>query len=258
MLVVAAFAASAFFGSAGAAEAPPPGALSVAAAANLVYALDALNAEFGRSAPEVAVTSTTGASGSLVAQIAHGAPYDVFLSADRGFAQALVVAGNADAKTLSAFALGRLVLWTTREGVDVTDIAAAVRSPLVRKLAVANVDTAPYGRAAEQSLKALGAWDDAKPKIVMGENISQTAQWVETGNADAGFVALSMVVSPRLKGRGRWTEVPASLHEALEQCAVITARGSSNPAAARYVAFLHSQAARSILEAFGYAIPSSG
>lgn len=235
-----------------------PARLSVAAAANLVFALDALDAEFGKAAPDVAVTRTTGASGSLVAQIAHGAPYDVFLSADRGFAKALVDAGNADAKSLDAFAIGRLVLWTTREGVDVSNVAAAVRSPLVRKLAVANVDTAPYGRAAQQALKALGAWDDAKPKIVMGENISQAAQWVETGNADAGFVALSIVVSPRLKGRGRWTEVPAGLHEALEQCAVITARGSANPAAARYVAFLHSPAARAILEAFGYGIPAPG
>jgi len=258
LLSLVAFAAPAFCSHAVAAEPGRPASLSVAAAANLVYALDALNAEFGRTAPEVTVTSATGASGSLVAQITHGAPYDVFLSADRGFAQALIKAGQADDKSLSTFAVGRLVLWTTRAGVDVSDIAAAVRNPLVQKLAVANVDTAPYGRAAEQALKALGAWDEAKPKLVMGENVSQTAQFVETGNADAGFVALSIVVSPRLKGNGRWVEVPANLHEALEQCAVITARGASNPAAARYIAFLHSPAAQSILEAFGYGIPSSG
>jgi molybdate transport system substrate-binding protein len=129
IIPVVAFAASAFVGSARAGEAARPAALSVAAAANLVYALDALNAEFAKTAPEVAVTSTTGASGGLVAQIAHGAPYDVFLSADRGFAQALVKAGNADARSLSAFAVGRLVLWTTRDGVDITDVAAAVRNP---------------------------------------------------------------------------------------------------------------------------------
>jgi molybdate transport system substrate-binding protein len=258
LLSLVALTAAAFVGRARAADAARPGALSVAAAANLVYALDALNTEFARSAPEVAVTSATGASGSLVAQIAHGAPYDVFLSADRGFAEALVSAGNGDAKSLSTFALGRLVLWTTREGIDISDIAAAVRSPRVRKLAVANVDTAPYGRAAKQALRSLGAWDAAEAKVVVGENISQTAQWIETGNADAGFVALSIVISPRLKGRGRWTEVPAALHEPLEQCAVITTHGSANPAAARYVAFLHSPAARAILEAFGYGIPPAG
>jgi molybdate transport system substrate-binding protein len=232
-----------------------PAALSVAAAANLVYALDALNAGFRTEAPGVTVTVATGASGSLVAQIAQGAPFDVFLSADRSSPRALIKAGHADGRTLSAFAVGRLVLWTTREGVDVSDIADAVRSPLVRKLAIANAQTAPYGRAAVQALKAIGAWDDARPKIVVGENISQTAQFVETGNADAGFVALSLVVSPALKGRGRWSEVPAGLHESLEQCAVITAHGSANPQAARYIAYLHGAAARKILEAFGYGIP---
>ena len=232
-----------------------PGTLSVAAAANLVYALDALNAGFRATAPGVTVTVATGSSGSLVAQISHGAPYDVLLSADRSSPQALIGAGQADGRTLSAFAVGRLVLWTTREGLDISGIAAAVRSPLVRKLAIANAETAPYGRAAVQALKAIGAWDDARPKIVVGENISQTAQFVETGNADAGFVALSLVVSPKLRGRGRWSEVPASLHEPLEQCAVITAHGSANPQAARYIAYLHGASARAILEAFGYGVP---
>jgi molybdate transport system substrate-binding protein len=237
-------------------EQAAPGALSVAAAANLVYALDALDAEFAKTAPGVTVTSAIGASGSLVAQIEHGAPYDVFLSADPDFPRALVKAGHADAGSLSAFAVGRLVLWTTRAGVDVSDIAAAVRSPAVKKLAIANVATAPFGRAAKEALQKLGSWDDAQPKLVVGENISQTAQFVDTGNADAGFVALSIVVSPKLKDKGRWTEVAASLYGSLEQCAVITARGSANPASARYIAFLHSPAARDILRKFGYGIPS--
>src|ERR1700690_1535631 len=99
------------------------GTLSVAAAANLVYALDALDAEFAKGAPDVTVTSATGASGSIVAQIAHGAPYDIFLSADPEFARALVKAGDAHAGSLSAFAVGRLVLWTTRPGLDPSDIA---------------------------------------------------------------------------------------------------------------------------------------
>jgi molybdate transport system substrate-binding protein len=236
-------------------EPAAPTALSVAAASNLVYALDALDAEFAKAAPGVTVTSATGASGSLVAQIEHGAPYDVFLSADPDFPRALVKAGQADAGSLSAFAVGRLVLWTTEAGVDVSDIPAAVRSPVVKKLAIANVATAPYGRAAKEALEKLGAWADAQPKLVVGENISQTAQFVDTANADAGFVALSIVVSPKLKEKGRWTEVPAGLYGSLEQCAVITVHGSSNPAAARYIAFLHSAAARAILQQFGYGIP---
>jgi len=232
-----------------------PGTLSIAAAANLVYALDALDAEFAKTVPNVTVTGATGASGSLVAQIEHGAPYDIFLSADPDFPRALVKAGQADAGSLSAFAVGRLVLWTTEAGVDVSDIAAAVRSPAVKRLAVANAATAPFGRAAKEALQRLGAWDDAQPKLVVGENISQAAQFVDTGNADAGFVALSIVISPKLRDKGRWTEVPAGLYGSLEQCAVITAHGASNPAAAEYIAFLRCPAAREILRKFGYGIP---
>jgi molybdate transport system substrate-binding protein len=149
------------------------------------------------------------------------------------------------------------VFWTVRPGVGVADVAAAVRSPAVVKLAVANVETAPYGRAAKQALQRLGAWEEALPKLVVGENISQAAQFVETGNADAGFVALSIVVLPRLKERGLWKELPPSLYDPLEQCAVLTVRGSANPAAARYVTFLKCPAARRILESFGYGIPAA-
>ena len=150
--------------------------LSLAAAANLVYALDELNAAFSQSAPDVTLTSATGASGNLVAQIKNGAPYDVFLSADLDFPQALIKDGQADAKSLTIFAIGRLVLWTTRPALPLADIAAPVRDPALRKLAVANLATAPYGRAAQQALEKLGAWTDAQPKIVTGENITQPAR----------------------------------------------------------------------------------
>jgi molybdate transport system substrate-binding protein len=240
-----------------AADAPHAPTLSIAAAANLVYALDALNGEFKNTAPDVTVTSATGASGSLVAQITHGAPYDVFLGADLDFPMALVKAGQGDGKSLVTFAVGRLVLWTTRADLDVSDIAATVRNPAVMRIAVANPDTAPYGRAAKQALQKLGLWDAAQARIVMGENISQTAQFVETGNADAGFVALSIVISPKLKSRGRWVEVPATLYASLEQGALITAHGAGNPAAAQYIAFLTSPTARRILENFGYGLPAT-
>jgi len=233
----------------------PAAAVSVAAAANLVYALDALNAAFKQTAPDITVTSATGASGSLVAQIRNGAPYDVFLSADLDFPQALIKSGQADAKSLATFAVGRLVLWSTRPGIETASVAGVVNNPAVRRLAIANVDSAPYGRAAKQALEKLGIWAVAQPKLVVGENITQTAQFVETGNADAGFVALSAVISPQLKGKGRWLEVPADLYAPLAQGAVLTTRGAANPAAARYLAFLGSPAARKILEDFGYTVP---
>jgi len=229
--------------------------VSLAAAANFVYALDALNAAFKKSAPDVAVTVATGASGSLVAQIRNGAPYDLFLSADLDFPQALVKSGHAEARSLTTFATGRLVLWTTKPAVVLDSVTTAVRSDAVRRLAIANVDSAPYGRAAKQALEKLGVWGDVQPKLVIGENITQTAQFVETGNADAGFVALSLVLSPKLKDRGRWIPVPAELHAPLVHGAILTTRGAANPAAARYLAFLRTEPAQKILERFGYAVP---
>jgi molybdate transport system substrate-binding protein len=231
------------------------GTLSIAAAANLVYALGALDAEFSKGAPEVVVTTATGASGNLVAQIRNGAPFDVFLSADLDFPKALIASGYADGATLTTFAVGRLVFWTTMPQVDVSDVAAAVRSPSIRRLAIANVTGAPYGRASKEAMEHLGVWADAQPKLIVGENISQTAQFIDTGNVDAGFVALSLVLSPKLKDKGRWTEVSRNLYGALDQGAVVTAHGRGNPAALAYINFLKGPAARRVLEAYGYGLP---
>ena len=231
--------------------------LSIAAAANLVHALDALNAEFARAVPGVAVTTATGSSGSLVAQIKNGAPFDLFLSADLDYPRALITAGLADGKSLAVFATGRLVLWTMRPGLNLESITEVVRDPAVKKIAIANLDTAPYGRAARQALEKLGAWSDAQPKLVIGENISQTAQFVATGNADLGFVALSLVLAPNLTEKGRWLAVPAERYAPLAHGAVLTMRGAANPAALKYLAFLRSAAARKVLEGFGYGVPAS-
>ena len=234
------------------------GSLSIAAASKLTYALEGLNEEYEKASPGVRLTTSVGASGSLVAQIGNGAPYDVFLSADLEFAQSLVRSGRARAASLTPFAVGRLVLWTVKPGVEVSDIAALVRDPKVRALAIANTDSAPYGRAAMQALTSLGIWAEAQPKLVTAENISQATQFVETGNADAGFVALSAVLSPRLKGRGLWAEVPQRLYAPIVQAAVITFRGEANPEAARYIAFLRGEAAGRVLRSFGYALPETG
>ena len=231
--------------------------VSVAAAANLVYALDALNAEFKKTAPDIAVISTTGASGNLFAQIQHGAPFDVFLSADTDYPKQVVAAKLGDAATLRTFATGRLVLWTTRADVDVSDIASAIRSATLKKLAIAQPKLAPYGRAARAALEELGLSAVATPKLVIGESISQTTQFVETGNADAGFIAMSVVVSPKLRGKGRWAEVPAALYAnvPLDHAVVLTTRGAANPAARRYLDFLASKPAKKILHDFGYGVP---
>lgn len=229
--------------------------LSIAAASNFTYALEALNAEFKKYSPKTAVVVATGASGSLVAQMRNGAPYDVFLSADLDYPRALIKDGDADEKSLMTFATGRLVLWTTRPAIEMKSIADTVRSPAVKKIAIANADTAPYGRAARAALEKLGAWADAKPKLVTGENISQTAQFVETGSADAGFVSLSVVLAPKLKSKGRWLEVPADLHAPLLHGAILTTHGAKKAAAREFLEFLRTPMAERILKEYGYAPP---
>jgi len=234
--------------------------VSIAAAANLIYVLEELNSTFHAIAPDITVTTATGASGTFVAQIKNGAPYDLFLSADLDYPHALIVAGQADARTLTPFATGRLVLWTTHSDLPLTDLTATVRDPRVKKIALAQPTTAPYGRAAQEALALLNLWHETQPKIVFGENITQTTQFIESGHADAGFVALSLVLAPNLKNRGRWIEVPAALYAPLTQGAILTTRGAANPAAERYLAFLQSVTARAILARYGYAsaAPNTG
>lgn len=229
--------------------------LRIAAATNLVHALPALNAAFARAAPEVKITVAFGASGSLVAQITHGAPYDLLLSADMHYPRALIDSGHAVAESLMPFAEGRLVLWTARRDLPLINLPETLRHPAVRKIAVAHPVLAPYGRATRQVLLKSGLWAEVTPRLVIGENISQTAQFVASGNAEVGFVALSLILSTPVPARGQWLELSAVDHEPLTQGAVLTRAGAANPSAQRYLDFLRSPQARAVLEAAGYRIP---
>ena len=158
--------------------------------------------------------------------------------------------GLADERTLNIYALGRIVLWTsTPDKVDVTKGFALLRDPNgpVKKLAVANPDHAPYGRAAKEALVHEKLWDAVQPRVVLGEDIAQTAQFV-----DAGFVALSLVLSPKLSKVGKWWEVPADTYNKLEQAAVLTKAGADNPLAKAYLDFLKTDEARVIFDKYGF------
>lgn len=229
--------------------------LNVAAASDLVYCLDELNAAYKKAHPGTGIKSVTGASGNLFAQIQNGGPFDIFLSADVKYPQELVKAGLAEEKSLQQYAVGHLVVWTTREGLDVSAGLQALASPNIKKFAIANPEHAPYGRAAKAALEHAKLWDGVKDKIVYGENIAQTAQFVETGNADAGIVALSLVLSPKLAKKGAFTQVPIDAYPRLEQAAVITKKGASNPEAAAYMEFLRSKEAREIFNRYGFLLP---
>ena len=246
----------AFFGGlAGMPAARAAETVQIAAAADLVYCLDALNTGFLKSEPAVDLKVSTGSSGNFFAQIQHGAPYDIFLSADLRYPRELIAAGLADPGSLSSYAIGRIVVWTGRADLDLSAGLALMATGAVKRFAIANPDHAPYGRAAKQALEHAGLWEAVAPKLVLGENIVQTAQFVETGNADAGVVALSLVLSPRLAGVGRYVEISAESHQPLEQGAVLTNRGARNDAARRYLAFLKSTEARAIFDRFGFRLP---
>jgi molybdate transport system substrate-binding protein len=229
--------------------------LAIAAAADLVYCLQDLDAGFAKQHPDVDVKVSTGSSGNFCAQIQNGAPFDVFLSADVSFPQTLAKAGLVDADSLAIYAVGRVVLWTTKPGVDVAKGLAVVSGDTVKKFAIANPEHAPYGRAAKAALEHEGLWTDAEPKLVLGENIAQTAQFVQTGAADAGVVALSLVLSPALAKTGCWTEIPTDFYPKLEQAAILTARGAKNPAARAYLDYLRSKEARAIFDRYGFRLP---
>lgn len=236
---------------------PAAAPVAVAAASNLAPVLEPLRAAFGRRHPAVPLTLSVGASGSLHAQIRQGAPFDVLLAADTDYPRALIAAGDADPATLRVFARGRLVFWTLREPLAGADIRAALTSRPWATLALAQPRTAPYGRAAQAVLRELGLTPAAGPRLVLGETVAQAAQFVESGAAEGGFVALAAVLAPRLAGRGYWREVPAELHPgvALDHAVVLTRRGAARVEAHAFLEFLAGEEAQTTLGRFGYIVP---
>jgi molybdate transport system substrate-binding protein len=232
-----------------------PATVSLAAASDLVFCLEELNREFTNTHPVVTLKTSTGSSGNFFAQIKNGAPFDVFLSADLSYPKELIKAGAAEEGSLFQYAVGRIVLWTVKTNLSLTNGLIVLREAAVKRIAIANPEHAPYGRAARSALQHTSLWDAVQPRLVLGENISQTAQFVQTGNADAGIVALSLVLSPKLKNVGRWIEVPPDTYPPLEQAAVLTRRGKDNAAAHDYLKFLQSAKAREIFDRYGFRLP---
>jgi len=241
--------------SAAANAAPATGALTIAAASDLSLCLDELDGKFRQTHLDVDLKASTGSSGNFLAQIRNGAPFDVFLSADMSYPKELVRAGLADESSLTLYATGYIVLWTTNPAVDLSKGLAALSGDSIKKIAIANPDVAPYGRAAKAALQSAGVWDAVKSKLVLGENIAQTAQFVQSGNVDAGIVALSFVKAPTIAGSGHYFPIPENLYPTLEQGAVITAKGKDNPAAKQYIEFLRSAEARAVFDKYGFLLP---
>ena len=223
--------------------------VSVAVAANFTEPAKEIAARFkARSGHDA--TLSFGSSGQFYTQIANGAPFEVFLSADAERPQKAEAGGLAVAGSRFTYAVGRLVLYSKTPGL-VDGKGAVLKSGRFQKIAIADPKTAPYGLAAVETMKKLGVAEALAPKLVQGTSITQAYQFVDTGAAEVGFVALSQVVA--VKGGSRWV-VPAADHTAIDQQAVLLKTGAANPAAAALLAFLKGAEARAIIRKYGYEV----
>jgi molybdate transport system substrate-binding protein len=249
-MLAAALLVAALSRAGGAAE-----ALAVAAASDLQYALPVLAAQFEKETGQK-VSLTFGSSGNFFTQILNGAPFDVFLSADVEYPRKLEQSGQAVRGSLYEYATGRIVLWTRSDsGVDVRQGLRALLDPRVRRIAIANPDHAPYGRAAVSALRHEQIYEQVRGRLVLGENISQAAQFTQTGNSQAGLLALSLALSPAMKSSGTYMAIPESFHPPLAQGAVVVARSRRQPLARQFIDMLKTPAAVRILESFGFTGP---
>jgi molybdate transport system substrate-binding protein len=229
--------------------------LTVAAASDLQSVFPAVAAEFQKESGR-AVRLTLGSSGNFFAQLQNGAPFDVFFSADIDYPRQLEAMGLTEPGTLHEYAIGRIVLWTrSGSGVDITRGLQALLDPAVRRIAIANPAHAPYGRAAVAALQHESAYDKVRGKLVLGENISQAAQFVESGNAEAGIIALSLALAPALKNSGAYYEIPSSFHPPIRQAAVVLKASRHKALAKQFVAFLRKPDIARLMQTFGFAVP---
>jgi molybdate transport system substrate-binding protein len=236
----------------------PCGVITVAAASDLTFAVNEIGANFEK-ATGCSVRVSTGSSGNFLSQIENGAPFDVFFSADIEYPRKLEAEGLAAPGSTYLYAIGKIVLWVRNDSpLDISRGFAALRDPGLHKVAIANPLHAPYGRAAEDALRKAAVYDAVKDKLVLGENISQAAQFAESGNADAGILALSLAVAPGMKEKGRFWRVPENLYAPIEQ-GVVVIRASNNPQGAQaFLDFIKTPATAALLEQYGFVLPGKG
>jgi molybdate transport system substrate-binding protein len=230
--------------------------ITVAAAADMSAALPELVDAYTKKTGQT-VKLSFGASGNLTNQIQNGAPFDIFFSADEQYPQQLIQAGLASKETLYRYAVGRLVLWIPSDSpLDLPTLGMkALLDPSIKKIAIANPATAPYGRAAEAALRHYELYDKVSSRLVVGESIRQAAQFVESGNAQAGLIALSHALAPGLKDRGRYWMVPLDAYPTLNQAAVVLTRSKQQDAARKFLDFLRTPEATSLLTSYGFNLP---
>lgn len=226
--------------------------LSITAASDLRFCLDLLISEYQTAHQSDTIQVTYGSSGKALTQLLQGAPFDLYFSADIEYPRQLSLAGLTAGEP-KMYAVGRLVLWSNREDASkltLKDLSAARFS----KIAIANPEHAPYGKRAVESLKKAGLWPSIEKRLVLGENISQAAQFVQSGSAPIGILALSLVKSPAFSTQN-YSLIPSDMHQPLEQALVLMKRAQENTLAHDFVNYLFSKAARSIFAQYGFTLP---
>jgi len=233
----------------------PAPTVRVAAAADLKIALDEIAARLAQQQPPIRIEATYGSSGSMHAQLRQRAPFDVYLSADVEYPRDLVARGIGSDRDLFLYATGRIVVWVPARStlaVDTDGLRALVKAS---RVAIANPRHAPYGRAAEEALRNAGVWQTVSKKVVLGENVAQAAQFVQSGAADAGIVAKSLALAPAMRAAGRFWEIPDTAYAPLTQGGLVLPWAASREAAVRLRDYLLSDAGRQVLTANGFALP---
>ena len=233
--------------------AKPNDKVVVATAANVQFVMLKLQKAFEKET-DIELDIVVSSSGKLTAQIREGAPFDVFVSADTRYPQEIYANGGAESPP-KVYARGALVLYT-RDSIIVPNLGLLAQAN-VKKIALANPETAPYGQAAVQVLKKAGLYEQVNAKLVYGESIAQTTQYIATGAADVGFTALSVVLSPEMEGKGRWMALDSTSYEPIDQAAILLKHSETSPKrqkSQQFYDFLYSEKARAIFRQYGYSV----
>ena len=230
--------------------------ITIAAAADLNFVFRELVAEYEKSTGD-RVRLSLGSSGNFYAQIQNGAPFDLYFSADIAYPRKLEEAGLTVPGSLYPYAVGRIVLWAGKDSrLDLSKGLEILREPTIKKVAIANPKHAPYGRAAVAAMEQAQVYDRVKDKLVLGENISQAAQFVESGAADVGIIALSLALASPMQAAGHYWEIPADAHPRIEQGAVILMGGKNQEGAKAFLSFIRGAQGQAMMKHYGFLAPS--
>jgi molybdate transport system substrate-binding protein len=229
--------------------------VTVAAAADLQPAMQEIGGRFQKDTGKT-IRVTYGSSGNFLQQLQNGAPFDMFFSANLDYPKKLEAAGLTEPNSYYQYATGKIVVWVRNDSkLDIRSGVPSLLNPAITKIAIANPIHAPYGQAAVTAMKKEGIYDKVSAKFVMGENISQTASFVMSGAADVGIIALSLVVSPNMKGQGRYFEIPSQDYPPIEQACVILKSSEHKADAKAFLDFVKTNAISELFRSYGFAVP---